>query len=122
MTDGSFQDYLNNVLKLSLEDYINCIRNSLRGPRVFLKRKPSDIRVNAYNSALLQAWAANIDIQFVLDPYACAMYIVSYISKSQRGMSDLLNRAAKEAREGNLDIRQVRHIENHFLNSVEVGA
>lgn len=44
-------------------------------------------------------------------------------SKSQRGMSDLLNRAAKEAREGNLDIkRQVRHIGNHFLNSVEVGA
>ncbi|XP_065942483.1 uncharacterized protein [Magallana gigas] len=38
-------------------------------------------------------------------------------------MSDLLNRAAKEAREGNLDIkRQVRHIGNHFLNSVEVGA
>ena len=121
--DGSFQDFLNNVLELSLEDYIKCIRSSLRGPRVFLKRKPSDIRVNAYNSALLQAWAANIDIQIVLDPYACAMYIVSYISKSQRGMSDLLNRAAKEAREGNLDIkRQVRHIGNHFLNSVEVGA
>jgi DNA replication protein DnaC len=38
-------------------------------------------------------------------------------------MSDLLNRASKEAREGNLDIkRQVRHIGNHFLNSVEVGA
>ena len=51
------------------------------------------------------------------------MYIVSYISKSQGGTSDLLNRAAKEAREGNLDIkRQVRHIGNHFLNSVEVGA
>lgn len=51
------------------------------------------------------------------------MYIVSYMSKSQRGMSDLLNRAAKEAREGNIDIkRQVRHIGNHFLNSVEVGA
>ena len=39
-------------------------------------------------------------------------------------MSDLLNRAAKEAREGNLDPkkRQVRHIGNHVLNSVEVGA
>lgn len=27
--DGSFQDYLNNVLELSLEDYIKCIRSSL---------------------------------------------------------------------------------------------
>ena len=89
----------------------------------FAMNKSGITRVNAYNSTLLHAWAANIDIQYVLDPYACAIHIVSYISKSQRGMSDLLNRAAKEAREGNLDIkRQVRHIGNHFLNSVEVGA
>ena len=51
------------------------------------------------------------------------MYIVSYISKSQRGMSNLLHAAAKEARNGNLDIkRQVRHIGNVFSNSVEVSA
>ncbi|XP_062609477.1 uncharacterized protein LOC134271261, partial [Saccostrea cucullata] len=119
----SFQEFLQDVVQLSEDDYIKCIRSSLRGPKVFLKRKPCDLRVNAYNSTLLHAWAANIDIQYVLDPYACAMYIVSYISKSQRGMSDLLSRAAKEARDGNLDIkRQVRHIGNQFLNSVEVGA
>ena len=29
-----------------------------------------------------------MDIQFVLDVYACAMYIVSYISKAQKEMSD----------------------------------
>lgn len=28
--DGSLQDYLNNVLELSLEDYIKFIRSSLR--------------------------------------------------------------------------------------------
>ncbi|XP_061184994.1 uncharacterized protein LOC133193010 [Saccostrea echinata] len=121
--DLSYEELLGTVLKISKEDYIKCIRSSLRGPKVFLKRKPCDMRVNSYNSVVLDAWKANIDIQYILDPYACAMYIVSYISKSQRGMSDLLNRAAKEAREGNLDIkRQVRHIGNHFLNSVEVGA
>ncbi|XP_062602358.1 uncharacterized protein LOC134264070, partial [Saccostrea cucullata] len=121
--DLSYRELLGTVLKISEEDYIKCIRSSLRGPKVFLERKPCDMRVNSYNSVVLDAWKANIDIQYILDPYACAMYIVSYISKSQRGMSDLLNRAAKEAREGNLDIkRQVRHIGNHFLNSVEVGA
>ncbi|XP_062569080.1 uncharacterized protein LOC134231172 [Saccostrea cucullata] len=121
--DLPYKELLSTVLKISEEDYIKSIRSSLRGPKVFLKRSPCDMRVNSYNSVVLDAWKANIDIQYILDPYACAMYIVSYISKSQRGMSDLLNRAAKEAREGNLDIkRQVRHIGNHFLNSVEVGA
>ncbi|XP_062614811.1 uncharacterized protein LOC134276593 [Saccostrea cucullata] len=121
--DLPYKELLSTVLKISEEDYIKYIRSSLRGPKVFLKRSPCDMRVNSYNSVVLNAWKANIDIQYILDPYACAMYIVSYISKSQRGMSDLLNRAAKEAREGNLDIkRQVRHIGNHFLNSVEVGA
>ena len=64
-----------------------------------------------------------MDIQFVLDIYACASYIVNYISKGQRGMSDLLYQACKEAREGNSDIRQqVRHIGNKFLNNVEISA
>ena len=90
-----------------------------------LKREPSEIRINLYNEYLLCAWNANIDLQYVLDPYACAMYmyIVSYISKSQRGTSALLDRACKEARQDNMDIkRQVRHIGNKFLNSVEVSA
>ncbi len=105
------------------EEYIKCIRSSLNGPKVFLKRLPSETCVNAFNATVLLAWKANMDIQFVLDPYACAMYIVSYISKSQRGMSAMLDAAAKEARKGNLDLKkQVRHIGNIFSNAVEVSA
>ena len=64
-----------------------------------------------------------MDIQFVLDVYACAMYIVSYISKAQKGMSQLLQRACDEARDGNSSIkRQVRDIGNKFLNNVEISA
>jgi hypothetical protein len=44
---------------------------------------------------------ANMDIQFVLDVCACAVYIVSYISKSQKGMSDLLQTPCDEAKRGN---------------------
>ena len=119
----SFEQFLTKVAEMSEEEYIKCIRSSINGPKVFLKRQPSEIRINLYNEQLLCAWNANIDLQYVLDPYACAMYIVSYISKSQRGMSALLDRACKEARQGNMDIkRQVRHIGNQFLNSVEVSA
>lgn len=64
-----------------------------------------------------------MDIQFILDPYACAVYIVSYISKGQRCMSNLLRHACEEARTSNSDIRQqVRRIGNKFLSHVEVGA
>jgi hypothetical protein len=42
------------------------------------------------------------------------MYIVSYINKSQKGTSAVLDQATKEARQGNLDLkRQVRHIGNY---------
>ena len=119
----SFDQFLNEIVGMSEDEYIKCIRSSINGPKVFLKRMPSEIRVNMYNEHVLMAWNANIDLQYVLDPYACAMYIVSYISKSQRGMSALMDRACKEARQGNMDIKkQVRHIGNHFLNSVEVSA
>ena len=79
--------------------------------------------MNPYIRHLITAWQANHDIQFVLDAYACAMYIVSYISKSQRGMSTLLYNAAKEAKKGDTSLKeQVRHIGNKFLNATEISA
>ena len=47
-----------------------------------------------------------MDIQYVLDVYACAVYIVNYISKGQKGMSKLLREACTEARNGNSTIKQ----------------
>ena len=59
----------------------------------------------------------------MLDPYACAVCILSYITKGQRGMSKLLRKACEEAKEGNKNIvSKVRHIGNKFLNAVEVSA
>jgi len=56
-----------------------------------------------------------MDIQYVLDVYACAMCIVSCISKAQKGMSQLLQKACHEAREGKSSIKQqVRDIGNKF--------
>ena len=110
-------------LNQSLEDYIRCIERSLNAPKVFLKRKPNEMRINLFNGKILLAWKANLDIQIVLEPYGCASYIVGYISKSQRGMSEQLDAAAKEALKGNFDLKkQVRHIGNVFSNCVEVSA
>ncbi|XP_069105156.1 uncharacterized protein [Argopecten irradians] len=102
----SFLEFLQTVVQMEETEYIKCIRASLKGPKIFLRRNPAEMRVNYYNLAILQAWHANLDIQFVLDPYACATYIVSYISKSQRGISALVEKASQEAVEGNMDLRR----------------
>ena len=116
-------DQLLKDLDVSEHDYILAIRSSLNCPTIFLKRSPNELRINNYNPACLQAWRANMDIQFVLDVYACAMYIVSYISKAQKGMSELLRKVCAEAKQGNSSIKQqVRDIGNKFLNSVEISA
>ena len=121
--DMTFEEFLENFAKMDFDDYIKCIRSSLKAPKVFLKRKTKDMRINLFNEGILCAWKANLDIQIVLEPYGCASYIVGYISKSQRGMSAQLDAAAKEARKGNLDLKkQVRHIGNVFSNCVEVSA
>ena len=74
--------------------------------------------MNNYNPACLSAWRANMDIQFVEDVYACAVYMVTYISKAQKGMSELLQQACTEANEKNSSIKQqVRDI-GKVLNNV----
>jgi len=95
--DITFNELLSN-LNITEDIYICAIQSSLNTPTVFLKRNPNELRINNYNPACLSAWRANMDVQFVLDVYACAVYIADYTSKSQRGMSDLLRQACVEAR------------------------
>ena len=120
--DMTFREFLSS-LQITEEEYILAVRSSLKTTTIFLKRTPWEIRVNAYNKHMLLAWRANIDIQYVLDVYACAKYVASYITKAQRGMSELLRKACDDVRAGNHDIRQqLRVIANKFLNAVELSA
>lgn len=79
--DISF-DQLPFKLNLTEENYLMPISSTLNAPTVFFKRHPNEPRIDNQNSACLSAWRANIDIQFVLDVYACAVYIVNYTSKA----------------------------------------
>ena len=122
--DISFDELLLK-LKVTEENYLIAIRLSVtpNTPTVFLKRNPNELQINNYNPACLSAWRANMDIQYVLDVYACAVYIVNYISKAQKGMSKLLRPACTEAREANSNIKQqVRDIGSTFVNNVKISA
>ena len=85
-----FFDQLLFELSLAKENYSLAIISSFNAPTAFLKRNPNELRMDNYNPACLSAWRANMDIQFVVDVYACAVYMVTYISKAQKGMSELL--------------------------------
>ena len=114
----NFSEFLEK-LNLSENQYIEAIRLSLKHNTLLLKWSPAEIRINCYNPDLLKAWKANMDIQFVLDPYACAVCILSYITKGQRGMSKLLRKACQEAKEGNKNIvNKVRHIGRVYTGRV----
>lgn len=85
------------------------------------KRNPNEIYINPYCLKILSLHEANMDIQFVFDPFACAKYIVNYINKSDRGMSKLLKDAVEEVRKGNKKLREsFRAVENVFMNASEI--
>lgn len=42
---------------------------------------------------------SNMDIQFILDHYACCSYIAEYIEKTDKGMSEALNEVYNKCRE-----------------------
>lgn len=93
-------------LKVTEENYLLAIRSSINTPTI-----------------CLSTWRANMDIQYVLYVYACAVYIIIYVSKAQKGNGELLGQACTEARKGNADVKQqVRDIGGKFMNNVEISA
>ena len=89
---------------------------------IVLKRDVHDTWVNSYNPTLLRAWNANIDIQYVLDPYSCIMYIVSYISKSEKELGEILRVAKEELQENNIDLHtQMKKLGTVYIENREVS-
>lgn len=86
---------------LDCDQYIIAIRTSINTPTVFLKRSPQEVRVNGYNSNILKARKANLDVVYFGCICLCDICGLVYHKVSTR----------HEASVG-----------NKFLNSVEIGA
>ena len=68
----------------------------------------------------LQFLRANNDIEPSLTPYAMVEYMLANVTKAQKGMSAIMEKACQEAREGNMNLKEsVRHMGNAFLNGAE---
>ena len=122
-SDYSSCDTLFNELGLSQEIFQMAYNTVTSKQAIVLQRNPNEIWTNQYNPCLLKCWDANLDIQFVLDPFTCIVYIISYISKSEREMGLLLKQTSVEAQEGNLSARKtMKKIGSAYLHHREVSA
>ena len=119
-TDLSLTDLLDKA-NVTETEYIEALETSCTGNVVVLKRKLHECCINNYNPSVMLAWQANMDIQFVLNAYACVMYVSSYIMKTERSMGELLKRVAAEARTDELRT-QLRKVGSAFLSHREVSA
>ena len=105
----------------TLEKYREAVSMSHQGETVVLKRSPKEKNINSYNPAILRAWQANIDVQFCLNPYGCIHYMISYVTKDEREMGQVLKAVSNEMCSS--DIRhQMKKCASAFMNSREVSA
>lgn len=115
----TFDEFL-TYLGLDEDQYMQSVRSSLTAPAVFLKRNVCDIYVNQYSRHGLSILGSNMDIQFILDPYAAVKYITSYMCKSQRGVSELLDRICKQ-NDDTLN-EKIRALGREFIKGTSVCA
>merc|ERR1711954_488094 len=108
---------------MTKEDYINAVRTSISIDTIFLKRYVDERWVNQYNPRCLATWQANMDCQYITNGYAAASYILDYVTKGERGMSELLRAACKEAAFKELKQNEsLKLISKRFIDFVETGS
>ena len=104
------------------EMYLQCLKISqgTRGTDVILQGDIGDCNTNNFNSDSLKLWRANMDIQFIANPIACIKYVLSYVMKSENGLSEILKRTAKEFKDQDIQ-NQMKKVLSTFANKREVS-
>ena len=121
-TVGTFDELLQK-LNCDADKYIKAVRSQLKATKIIVKRAPKDARINPYSKKILMLMQSNIDVQFVLDPYACIGYIVEYINKPSRGISKLLRSCVEEFKAGNYSLREkIKKLSCTYYNGTEISA
>ena len=117
-------EHLFHHLGITQEAFEAAYNICARSTQVVLKRQVNEAWINHYSKPLLKCWNANMDIQYVVDAYACVVYIISYISKAEREMGLLLGNAQKEAsKDGNVSAKEaLKKLGSVYLHHRDVSA
>ncbi|KAH8028478.1 hypothetical protein HPB51_017438 [Rhipicephalus microplus] len=92
LESGDFEDLASFLRAFGLhseKEFMDVLRGGLWRPCVHHRRTPAEKFVNAFNAWIGRVLDSNMDMQIILDHYACAFYVVDYVNKSDRGMSNL---------------------------------
>jgi hypothetical protein len=89
---------------------------------IFFKCNPKDIRTNVFDKHTKPSWEANIDAQFILDPYAAKSYYTSYLTKVNKivdqKMHSILNKCKHEQTQAS---KCIKKLGNAFLNAQQIS-
>nr|XP_040030752.1 uncharacterized protein LOC120818062 isoform X1 [Gasterosteus aculeatus aculeatus] len=108
---------------LTLQEYEGCLNIINKSSAVILKREPKDCWVNGYNAHLLEAWDANIDVSYILNAYSCIMYLTSYITKKESGLSEYLKTVIENSTKDHVnECDEMREIMQAYSKKREVSA
>ncbi|KAK7929411.1 hypothetical protein WMY93_005806 [Mugilogobius chulae] len=112
------------LVGITQEIWEKALKSVEKRTQIILKRDVNEIWINPYNPFLLKCWNANMDIQYVTDVYACIVYIISYMSKSEREMGLVLRKTQEEAtKHGNTDAKEaMKKIGQAYLHNRDVSA
>ena len=122
--DISIDDIISQAGFQHYEEFQDALTLIGTKPEIVMQREVKDTWVNPYNPDLLRAWNANLDVQYILDPYSCVMYILSYISKSEHELGEILKTALEEIKEQNCpsDLRtQMKKLGTVYFENREVS-
>ncbi|GFY10453.1 helitron_like_N domain-containing protein [Trichonephila clavipes] len=111
-----------SAAEASDEEYVNVIRAGINRPKVFPKRQPHEKWHNPFNPFIINIVQFNTDFQFITEEYSCAAYVVEYINKTNRGVSNLQRKIIEVMDEHpEFDIFEItRNISINLLNHTEI--
>ncbi|KAI4871520.1 hypothetical protein NFI96_008876 [Prochilodus magdalenae] len=115
-------DALLSKCNMTYDEFYSHLNSLSEGNAVMQKREIKDCWINGYNPHLLRSWNANMDIQFILNPYSCIMYMLSYITKAEHEMSEYLKQVVKEAGNDNdSELEDMKKIMQAYSKNREVS-
>lgn len=110
-------------LKMNEVEYIQAIRTTISNSIVFLKRSSLEVAINAYTPFILYTTESNTDTQYILNPYACIVYITDYITKGDTGLINLLRNAEKSLGTSEYTLSEkLNRYANEFIKGSMIGA
>ncbi|XP_024117601.2 uncharacterized protein LOC112139131 [Oryzias melastigma] len=108
---------------LTVTEYKKCLHLMKTSSTVILKRDPKDCWVNAYNPHLLQAFDSNMDISFILNAYSVIMYLTSYITKQEHGLSEYLKTVIENSNcDGTNQSDEMKEVMQAYSKKREISA